>query len=101
MSQVLTAAMYFMICREIGESGVWPGNEIFYNAADDASYAPSIADLSIYASTHDHCKNEAFNHSNGDFIVWKYFWPRMGKRFGLDVSIFKQNKLSSSALVNT
>ena len=85
MSQVLTAAVYFLINRELGEGGVFPGNKIGYDSVDDSSFAPSIADLSIYASTHDNCKNEAFNHANGDVIVWRYFWPKIGKYFGLDV----------------
>jgi hypothetical protein len=86
MSQALITAIYFLICRATGESGVFPGNKIWYDMLDDSSYAPGIADLSIFASTHDHCKDEAFNHVNGDVLMWRYFWPKIGKYFGLPVS---------------
>jgi len=85
MSQALTLALYILVSKERGETPRFPGNEYFYNCVDDSSYAPSIADMSIWAVTNEHCKNEAFNHTNGDVFVWRYFWPRLGKYFGLDV----------------
>lgn len=86
MSEALTVALYFLISREIGGNGLFPGNSFFYDSIDDQSYAPSIADMTIWASTTAHCKSEAFNHCNGDVIVWRYFWPELGKYFGLEVS---------------
>lgn len=86
MSMALTVAIYFLICKELGQVPMFPGNKFFYNAVDDASYAPSIADMSVWASTNEHTKNEAFNHNNGDYIVWKYFWARLGGHFGMEVS---------------
>ncbi|KAI9923925.1 hypothetical protein ASPWEDRAFT_436420 [Aspergillus wentii DTO 134E9] len=85
MSEALTMAMYFLICRELGDSGMFPGNEYFWTSIDDSSYSPSLADLSVWATTQEQCKDEAFNHSNGDIFVWKYFWPAIGKYFGLEV----------------
>lgn len=87
MSEAITMALYFLICREMGENATFPGNKVFYNTVDDQSYAPSIADMSVWASTNDHCKNEAFTHVNGDVIMWRYFWPAIGAYFGLDVSL--------------
>lgn len=86
MSFGLTVALYFLLCKEAGQVAHFPGNKFFYNAVDDQSYAPSIADMSVWASTQEHTKNEAFNHNNGDYIVWKYFWPRLAGYFGLEVS---------------
>ncbi|KAG8166919.1 hypothetical protein KVR01_002608 [Diaporthe batatas] len=85
MSMALTVAIYFLICRELGQVPMFPGNKFFYNAVDDASYAPSIADMSVWASTNEHTKNEAFNHNNGDYIVWRYFWAKLGGHFGMEV----------------
>lgn len=85
MSMALTVAIYFLICRELDQPPMFPGNKFFYNAVDDASYAPSIADMSVWASTHEHTKNHAFNHNNGDYIVWKYFWARLGEHFAMEV----------------
>ncbi|KAF4540657.1 Nad-dependent epimerase dehydratase [Lasiodiplodia theobromae] len=97
MSEALTIALYFLICREIGEQGMFPGNKYFYDCIDDMSYAPSIADMSIWAVTQDHCKDEAFNHCNGDVIVWRYFWPQLAKYFGLHVPELKFEKTKEKA----
>lgn len=64
----------------------FPGNEVFYNTVDDQSYAPSIADMSVWASTTEQCRNEDFVHVNGDIIMWRYHWEAIGKYFGLEVS---------------
>ncbi len=85
MSEAITIALYMLICREIGETPLFPGNRLFYHSVDDSSYAGGLADLSVWASTHEHTKNEAFNHVNGDTFVWRYFFKRLGAYFGLDV----------------
>lgn len=88
MSEAITLALYFLICREMGQPATFPGNKVFYNTVDDQSYAPSIADMSVWASTNDHCKNEDFVHVNGDVIMWRYFWPAIAAHFGLEVGPF-------------
>lgn len=90
MSMALTLAIYMLCCREMGQVPVFPGNKLFYSTADDSSYAPSIADMGVWAATSEHTENEAFNHTNGDTIVWKYFWPRLGSYFGINVSRYFQ-----------
>ncbi|KAL5046074.1 hypothetical protein BDW71DRAFT_70485 [Aspergillus fruticulosus] len=85
MSEALTLALYFLICRETGEFPRFPGNQYFYNCVDDNSYAPSLADMSVWATTNPEAANEAFNHANGDTFVWRYFFPRIGAYFGLEV----------------
>lgn len=85
MTEALTLAVYFLLCREIDQIPQFPGNEYIWNGVDDKSYAPSIADLAVFVSTHDHCANEAFNHANGDVFIWKNFWPKLAGYFGLEV----------------
>lgn len=85
MSEALTLALYMLVCQEIGEIPRFPGNKYFYNCVDDNTYAVSLADMTIWATTSDHSKNEAFNHANGDTFVWRYFFPRIGKYFGIRV----------------
>ncbi|SMR53676.1 unnamed protein product [Zymoseptoria tritici ST99CH_3D1] len=53
---------------------------------DEVSYAPLISDLTIYASTNEHCANEAFNVATGDYFCWKYMWPRLAAYFGAEAS---------------
>lgn len=86
MSEAITLALYMIVCKELGKTPQFPGNKYFYNAVDDQSYAVGLADMSIWATTHEHTKNEAFNHTNGDMFIWRYFFPKIGKYFGLDVS---------------
>ncbi|KAJ6194059.1 nucleoside-diphosphate-sugar epimerase GsfE [Bipolaris maydis] len=89
MSEALTAALYFLICREMNDSAAFPGNKF-------------LADLTVFTMTHDNCQNEAFNHTNGDVFVWKYFWPKIGSYFGLDVPepVFTRATGESQALEN-
>ncbi|KAH7139958.1 hypothetical protein B0J13DRAFT_586462 [Dactylonectria estremocensis] len=85
MSMALTLAIYMLCCREMGQVPIFPGNKLFYSTADDCSYAPSLADMAVWAVTSEDAKNEAFNHTNGDVFLWKYFWPRLGEYFGIDI----------------
>ena len=86
MTAALKLVQYLIICRETGEIPRFPGNEMVYNFVDDCSYAPSIADMSVWATTHEHTKNEAFNHANGDCFSWRWFFPRLGRYLGVEVS---------------
>lgn len=87
MSECLTLALYMLVSKEIGETPRFPGNKFFYNCVDDNSYAVSLADMTVWATTSQHTKNEAFSHANGDTFVWRYFFPRVGSYFGLEVGI--------------
>jgi len=59
-----------------------PTNQIYWAGYDDVSDSRLIANLSVYASTHQNCANEAFNVTNGDYFTWKYMWPRLAQYFG-------------------
>ena len=86
MNQALTLALYFLVCKEQGVSAPMPTNQIFWNSVDENSYAPLIADLTIFVSTNPHCSNEAFNMVNGDTFCWRYFWPRLASYFGVEAT---------------
>lgn len=85
MSEALTLALYMLVCRETGETPRFPGNKYFYNCVDDNTYAVSLADMTIWATSSENTKNEAFNHANGDTFIWRYFFPRIGQYFGVEV----------------
>src|SRR5947209_1091966 len=53
---------------------------------DNSSYAPLVADLTIFVSTNPACANEAFNVVKGDHFCWKYMWPRAAAYFGAKAS---------------
>ncbi|CAG7926822.1 unnamed protein product [Penicillium olsonii] len=86
MNEALTIALYFLINKELGRESPMPTNYAYFNGTDDISDARLIADLSIFASTHQHCANQAFNSTNGDFFNWKYMWPRLAEWFGAHAS---------------
>ena len=86
MSEAITLSMYMLINKELGQIPKFPGNKYFYTAVDDCSYAPAIADITIWATTNEHTKDEAFNSVNGDTYVWKYLFQAVGAYFGIDVS---------------
>ncbi|PVH68473.1 NAD(P)-binding protein [Cadophora sp. DSE1049] len=93
MNLALTIALYFLICKELGVEAIMPTNQIFWEGLDDLSYAPIIADLTIFVSTRAECSNEAFNVSNGDVFRWKEMWPKVAKYFGAKASsdpVFKK-----------
>jgi hypothetical protein len=91
MTAALKLVQYLIICRETGETPKFPSNELFYNFVDDCSYAVSIADMTIWATTTEQCKDEAFNHTNGDAFSWRYFYPRLGKYLGIHVRLLHQD----------
>ncbi|KAK0647826.1 Short chain dehydrogenase gsfE [Lasiodiplodia hormozganensis] len=84
MSLGLSMAVYLILHVELGAKVQFPGNDFTYNAVEDVSYAPAMADLSVWATTQDHTKNEAFNATIGDLIVWRYFFPQLANYFGLE-----------------
>ncbi|KAF4222005.1 hypothetical protein CNMCM5878_007557 [Aspergillus fumigatiaffinis] len=65
--------------REIQKRrNMWSYNIIRPNAIN--GFAPHV-----WVASHDHCKDEVFNHTNGDVFVWKYIWPDFAAYFGLEV----------------
>ncbi|OJZ85243.1 hypothetical protein ASPFODRAFT_208412 [Aspergillus luchuensis CBS 106.47] len=97
MSEALTIAIYMLICRELDQPATFPGNEYFWNSIDDNSYAPSLADLTVWASSQEHCRDEVFNHVNGDVFVWKHMWQDVAKYFGVEVPEPKFEKAAGQA----
>jgi nucleoside-diphosphate-sugar epimerase len=86
MNEALTIAFYFIVCKEMGIEAKMPSNKRYWDGHDDASDARLVADLSIWASTHPHAGNQAFNVTNGDYFSWRYMWPRLAAYFGASAS---------------
>ncbi|KAH7146878.1 nucleoside-diphosphate-sugar epimerase GsfE [Dactylonectria estremocensis] len=82
ISESITLALYFLICRELGEEARFVGNSFFWNSTDDQSYAPSLADMTVWAMTNQDTQNQVFNHANGDVVVWRYLFPKLAAHFG-------------------
>ncbi|EME46837.1 hypothetical protein DOTSEDRAFT_70713 [Dothistroma septosporum NZE10] len=86
MNSALTCALYFMICRELGEEARMPTNQVYWNGTETNSDAPLLAKFTIWASTTPNCANQAFNFVNGDHFTWRYMWPRLAEYLGAQTS---------------
>jgi nucleoside-diphosphate-sugar epimerase len=82
MNSALTYALYFLVCKELGEEARMPTNQLYWEGYDDLSDSRLIADLTIWASTNRKAGNQAFNVANGDYFTWRYMWPRIAAHFG-------------------
>jgi len=86
MNSALTYALYILTCKKLGEVPRMPTNQIYWDGYDDCSFAPLIADFTIFVSTNWECGNEAFNVVNGDYFCWRYMWPRLTAYFDVDTA---------------
>ena len=82
MNSALTYALYFLVQKELGQAAPMPTNQIYWHGVDDCSDAGLIADLTIWATTTPKAANQAFNSANGDYIQWRYMWPRIAEYLG-------------------
>lgn len=86
MSEAVTVAIYMLTCHELDQPGTFPGNEYFWDPIDDNSYTRSLADLSVWVTSQEHCKDEFFNHCNGDVFIWQYMWKDVAEYSGVHVT---------------
>ncbi|KAH7070073.1 hypothetical protein FB567DRAFT_613289 [Paraphoma chrysanthemicola] len=86
MNSALTYALYFLVCKHLGTEAKMPTNQRYWEGTDDLSDSRLIADITIWASTTAKAANQAFNVTNGDYVCWRYMWPRIAAYFGADAS---------------
>ncbi|KAF9637997.1 putative nucleoside-diphosphate-sugar epimerase protein [Lasiodiplodia theobromae] len=86
MAMGLLFAVYILVNKELGIEAPFPGPSSRLDLVDDISYAPAIADMTLWAATNEHTKNEDFNNASGDTVVYRYFWPELASYFGLQIS---------------
>jgi len=84
MNMGLTLAVYASICRARGLPFVFPGSETQWNGLTDMTDATILADQMIWAATNEQGRNEAFNVVNGDIFRWRWMWPQLAARFGVE-----------------
>jgi nucleoside-diphosphate-sugar epimerase len=83
MNMGFTLAVYATLCRERGESFVFPGSTEQWNALTDVTDARLLAEHLEWASAEPAGKNQAFNVVNGDVFRWRWMWPRLAAYFGV------------------
>jgi nucleoside-diphosphate-sugar epimerase len=83
MNMGSTLAVYATLCRERGESFIFPGSKEQWNALTDVTDARLLAEHLEWAATTPAARNQAFNAVNGDVFRWRWLWPQLAEHFGL------------------
>ncbi|KAK1750300.1 hypothetical protein QBC47DRAFT_394459 [Echria macrotheca] len=81
------AAIHRELASSQNEKGFlpFPGSESFYTRFDSFTSAPLHAQFCLWAASSPRAANEAFNVVNGDVQSWQDLWPRVARRFGLQI----------------
>jgi nucleoside-diphosphate-sugar epimerase len=82
MNMGQTLAVYAALCRESGESFIFPGSHEQWNALTDVTDARILAQQLAWAATTPAAHGQAYNISNGDLFRW--LWPQLAAYFGLE-----------------
>lgn len=83
MNMGVTLAVYATICRERGETFVFPGSKLQWNALTDVTDATVLAEHLEWAATSEQARDKAFNIVNGDVFRWRWLWPQLAEYFGV------------------
>lgn len=80
MNPVAALGAYAAITRELGQPLRYPGHPHLLTECTDARLIASAVE---WAWGEPRAHREAFNIANGDVVVWKTFFERLAREFGL------------------
>ncbi|WP_188780055.1 SDR family oxidoreductase [Marmoricola endophyticus] len=84
MNMAQTLAAYAAICRETGRPFTFPGSQTQWDGLTDVTDADLLADQLAWAATEPAAADTAFNTANGDVFRWRWLWPRLAERLGVE-----------------
>ena len=84
MNMAQTLAAYAAICRETGRRFVFPGSQTQWDGLTDVTDATLLADQLAWAATTPAAADTAFNVANGDVFRWRWLWPLLARRLGVE-----------------
>ncbi|WP_378143786.1 SDR family oxidoreductase [Cnuibacter sp. UC19_7] len=90
MNMALTLSVYASICARFGEVFRFPGSRTQWNGVTDVTDADLLAEQLGWAATSPTAANQAFNIANGDVFRWRWLWPRIAERFGVEWAGFSE-----------
>ncbi|MCS5497850.1 SDR family oxidoreductase [Cnuibacter physcomitrellae] len=90
MNMALTLSVYASICARFGEVFRFPGSSTQWNGITDVTDADLLAEQLAWAATSPAAANQAFNIANGDVFRWRWLWPRIAERFGVEWEGFSE-----------
>ncbi|MDA0338823.1 MAG: SDR family oxidoreductase [Proteobacteria bacterium] len=81
MNPLIAIGVYASVMKKLGRPLTYPGGLPVVQEAIDARL---LARLLEWVATTDPCRNEIFNATNGDVVVWPYIWPAIAACFGME-----------------
>ena len=84
MNIAQTLAAYAALCRESGQRFVFPGSRTQWDGLTDVTDATLLADQMVWAATTPEAADTAFNTANGDVFRWRWLWPLLAERLGVE-----------------
>ncbi|KAH8833208.1 NAD dependent epimerase/dehydratase family protein [Flagelloscypha sp. PMI_526] len=85
MNLATAIALYAVVSKELWQGLSFPGNERFYLGFDCMTDSRLHAQFCEWAALEPKAANQAFNVVNGDTVSWQTMWPKLAKRFGVEV----------------
>lgn len=80
MNLIPVLGAYAAICRDSGQPFGFPGGISYVWEAVDARL---LADVFVWASTHEIAHGEHYNVTNGDVFEWRNLWPAIAAALGV------------------
>lgn len=84
MNMGQTLAVQAAVCRELGRPMVFPGSRTQWNGLTDMTDAGLLAEHLVWAATTPAAADMAFNVVDGDVFRWRWLWPLLASRLGVD-----------------
>ncbi len=89
MNMGQTLAVQAAICREQGRAMVFPGSRTQWEGLTDMTDAGLLAEHLVWAATTPAAADTAFNVVDGDVFRWRWLWPLLAARLGVDAEGFE------------
>lgn len=95
-SMVLMIGIYAAIAKAEGRPLDFPGTPEGFHALYQSVDAELLARAIAWVTTRPACANHAFNITNGDYMRWENFWPRVAAFFDLKPGAVVTAKLADT-----
>ena len=82
MNMTMALGVHAALQRELGEPLAFPGGAPFITQATDAAL---LGRAIRWGAQAEQARNETFNVTNGDELVWRSAWPAIAGVFGMEV----------------
>ena len=85
LSMMLATALYATVMKHLGQPLHFPGKPGAYDALYQMTEASHLAKGMLWAATSANARNQDFNMINGDYVRWRWAWPKVAEWFDMPV----------------